>query len=97
MVERTVERAAARGMLRAINETLGGLRRSGTPERLGFAVGFMTVAIGLSARARQRHLQRIEEKVDQLVDGPEQEPEQDLDRFAAAREERRQRRLSRRR
>ena len=90
MVEQTAEEAAARGMRHALNDTVRGFVRPGLPEGIGFAAGFTLLAVGLSVRARRRHLQRIEEKVDQLAaDGPEH------DAVPAAHEERRQRRLER--
>lgn len=66
MIAGTAERAAAHGMLRAIDETLRRLRRSGAPERIGFAVGLTAVVVGLSVRARRRDLQRIEQKVEHV-------------------------------
>jgi len=64
----TAERAAARGMLRAINATLVRFRQSVTAERIGFGVGLTAIVIGLSVRARRQKLQRIEQKVDYLAD-----------------------------
>lgn len=72
MIAGTAEKAAARGMREALEERLGSFL---------FVVGFTTVAIGLSAFARRRHLQRIEQKVDQLAD----EQEEVLGGLAAAR------------
>jgi hypothetical protein len=93
MIETTAENAAARGMRHALDETVGGFLRPGIPEGIGFAVGFTILGIGLSVRARRRHLQRIEQKLDYLAEG---EPEEELDGVAAAREGRRDRRTARR-
>ena len=93
MIEETAGHAAAWGMRQALDETVRGFFRPGIPEGIGFAVGLTTLAVGLSVRARRRRLERIEEKVDQLA---ADEPEQEID-AAAAREERRKRRLARRR
>ena len=76
----TAERAAEHGMLRAIDETFQRFLRSGTPERIGFAVGLTAVLVGLSVRARRRELQRIEQKVDHVAE----ELEEELDVVAAA-------------
>jgi|SRR5919199_1226044 hypothetical protein len=92
MIAGTAERAAARGMRQSLDETIGRYLPR-VRKGIGFAVGFTIVAVGLSVHARQRHLARIEQKVDQLGD----EQEEVLDRLASAREERRQRRLARRR
>lgn len=73
MIAGTAERAAAHGMLRAIDETLRRLRRSGAPERIGFAVGLTAVVVGLSVRARRRDLRRIEQKVDHVAEELEEE------------------------
>ena len=89
MIAGTAERAAARGMLRAIEETLLRFRRSGTPQRIGFAVGLTAIVIGLSVRARRRDLQRIEQKVEHVADDLEEE----LDVVAASREARPEPRL----
>jgi hypothetical protein len=72
MIAGTAEQAAARGMRQALDETLGGFLR---PQRIGFAVGVTTLAVGLSVRARRRRLERIEQKVDQLL---ADEPEHDF-------------------
>jgi len=65
--------------------TLLRFRRSGTPGRIGFAVGLTAFAIGLSVRARRRHLRRIELKVEHVADDLEE-----LDVVAASLEARRE-------
>lgn len=81
MIAGTAEDAAARGMREALDETLGRFLHPGVRRGIGFVVGFTTVAVGLSAFARRRHLQRIEQKVDQLA----AEHEEVLDGLAATR------------
>ena len=73
MIAGRAERAAAHGMVRAIDETLLRFRRSGAPERLGFALGLTAVVVGLSVRARRRDLRRIEQKVDHVAKELEEE------------------------
>lgn len=94
MVAETAERAAARGMRQALDETVGGFLRPGIPEGIGFGVGLTILTIGLSVRARRRRLQRIEQKLDYIA---ADEPEQDIDGVATARDARREQRLARRR
>jgi hypothetical protein len=82
---------------RAVDDTVGGFFRPGIPERIGFVVGLTILGVGLSVRARQQKLRRIEEKVDVLV--PDEvlaadDPAAEID-FPAAREARRDRRLAR--
>lgn len=105
MIGSTAERAVARGVQEAVDDTIGGFFRPGIPERIGFVVGLTILGVGLSVRARRRKLERIEEKVDVLVteevladDAPQLEdgPEPEIG-VAAAREGRRERRLARRR